>query len=243
MTKLTKHFAAALLVIGASACVTTGKYQTKEKEAADNAARADEAAAKVSELEKQAQGLQHDLDQAQQELASVKSERDDLQAKAATLAEEKVAVQAESEQYKSLSSSLQKEIEAGQIEITDLRNKMLVKLKDKILFPSGSAKLSKQGKETLDVIAATFKDLKDRTVIVGGYTDDVPVAGNLPYKDNWDLSSARAIAVVRYLASKGVPPEMLSAAGFSEYHPVVPNDSAENRGQNRRIEIALTANE
>ena len=64
-----------------------------------------------------------------------------------------------------------------------------------------------------------------------------------PYKDNWELSAARAVSVVRYLVAKGVPPEMLGAAGFSEFRPVVPNDTPENRSQNRRIEIALTAAE
>jgi chemotaxis protein MotB len=61
------------------------------------------------------------------------------------------------------------------------------------------------------------------------------------FRDNWDLSTARAVAVVRYLATKGVAPAMLGAAGFSQYRPVAPNDSPANRSLNRRIEIALTS--
>ena len=117
---------------------------------------------------------------------------------------------------------------------------MTVKLKDKILFPSGSAKLSAEGKKALDAVAEVFKDLKGKNVIVAGYTDDVPVAGK-SFKDNWELSTARAISVVRYLVSKEVPPQMLGAAGFSQYRPVAVNDSPANRSQNRRIEIVLTA--
>jgi len=77
--------------------------------------------------------------------------------------------------------------------------------------------------------------------VVAGYTDDVPNSAKSGYTDNWDLSTARAVNVVRYLQTKGVSPAMLGAAGFSEYRPLVPNDSPANRSQNRRIEIALTA--
>ena len=118
---------------------------------------------------------------------------------------------------------------------------MTVKLKDKILFGSGSAALSKQGRGALDAVADAFKSLKDKNVFVGGYTDNVRVGKKGPYKDNWDLSTARAVSVVRYLEAKGVPPVMLAAAGFSEFRPVGANDTAEGRSQNRRIEIALTA--
>jgi len=90
-------------------------------------------------------------------------------------------------------------------------------------------------------VADAFKDLQGKNVVVAGYTDDVPNSAKSGYRDNWDLSTARAVNVVRYLQTKGVSPAMLGAAGFSEYRPLVPNDSPANRSQNRRIEIALTA--
>ena len=151
------------------------------------------------------------------------------------------AVEEKSSQYEQLNKSLQTQIQSGQVEISELRGKMTVKLKDKILFPSGSAKLSKQGMQALDAVASVFKDMKGKNVIVAGYTDNVRVSKSLPFKDNWELSTARAASVVRYLAAKGVPPTMLGAAGFSEFRPVAPNDSPANRSKNRRIEIALTA--
>ena len=92
-------------------------------------------------------------------------------------------------------------------------------------------------------MADAFKELQGKNVIVTGYTDDVPVGKGGAFKDNWDLSSARAAAVVRYLQGRGLDPRMLGAAGFSEYRPVVPNDSAANKSLNRRIEIALTASD
>ena len=105
---------------------------------------------------------------------------------------------------------------------------------------SGSAALGKDGKGALDNVAEAFKDLKGKNVVVGGYTDDVPTNPK-SFPSNWELSTARAIAVVKYLQSKGVDPVMLAAAGFSEFRPVASNETPEGRRLNRRIEIALTA--
>ena len=227
------RFAAVLLLATTAGCVTSGKYEKKSKEAAAAATRADEAAAKAAACEAKAEALQ-------KELTATSQTRDELQVKVANLAHEKGAAEAKSKQYEQLAGQLQGQIKAGQIELSELRGKMTVKLKDKVLFPSGSAKLNTQGQAALDAVAGVFKDMQGKNVIVAGYTDDVPTSGGL-YKDNWDLSSARAIAVVRYLASKGVPPQMLGAAGFSQFRPIASNDSPANRSQNRRIEIALTA--
>ena len=118
--------------------------------------------------------------------------------------------------------SLQEQIASGQVEISELRGKMTVKLKDKVLFAPASAGLNKEGKTALDEVASAFRDLKGKNVVVAGYTDDVPLGSNSGFPDNWALSTARAVDVVRYLQSKGVSLAMLGAAGFSEYRPVVP---------------------
>jgi len=78
-------------------------------------------------------------------------------------------------------------------------------------------------------------------VVVAGYTDSVPTNAKSAFKDNWDLSTARAVSVVRYLQTQGVDPKMLGAAGFSQYRPLAANETEAGRSQNRRIEIALTA--
>ena len=234
-------FAAALLLLGAAGCVTTGTYEKKAKEAADADARAKDAAVKAKACEDKAAGLQKQLEDSQKAVADLTKAREDLQAQTTALAQQKGALEAKSKQYEQLAGSLQNQIKAGEIEISELRDRMTVKLKDKILFPSGSAKLSAPGKAALDVVAGVFKDLKGKNVIVAGYTDDVRVSKKSPFEDNWDLSTARATSVVRYLESKGVPPVMLGAAGFSQFRPVAPNDSPANKSQNRRIEIALTA--
>jgi chemotaxis protein MotB len=210
-----------LLCTAAVACgVSKDKYAAKELEAEQAKKMLQEENDKASALEAKVQGLE---------------------AKLAASQKVQAEIEAKSSQYEQLAKSLEGQIEAGQVELSELKGKMTVKLKDRILFSSGSAKIGKEGKEALDAVAAAFKDLKGKNVVVAGYTDDVPMGKARGYQDNWALSSARAAAVVRYLASKGVDPRMLGAAGFSEYRPLVPNDSAEGRSQNRRIEIALTA--
>ena len=81
----------------------------------------------------------------------------------------------------------------------------------------------------------------DWVIRVDGHTDDVPLSGLGEFVDNWELSQARALSVVRYMVSAlGIPPDRLAANGFGQYQPVVSGDSEEARAQNRRIELKLT---
>jgi chemotaxis protein MotB len=208
-------------------CVSSSKYEKKAKEALELDTMSKQQSAKLAELERQ--------------VAQLQQERDALQAKTTALAEEKGKLEAKSAEYERLAGSLQGQIQQGQIEISELRGKMIVKLKDKILFPSGSARLGKEGKAALDQIADAFAALQGKSIVVAGYTDAVPVGKSTGFEDNWALSSARAVAVVRYLQAKGIDPQMLGAAGFAEYRPIADNDTPAGRSQNRRIEIGLTA--
>lgn len=224
----------AMAAVTAAGCgISKDKYAAKSIEAdkylkqyEDEAGRTAALEAKVKELEAKAKSLEEQLARAQKQQEATKQEL--------------VALEQKSSEYERLTKSLQSQISAGQVEISELRGRMMVKLKDKILFPSGSASLSREGREALDAVADAFRELQGKNVLVAGYTDDVPTGTRGRYKDNWDLSAARAISVVRYLQSKEVTPQMLGAAGFSEYRPVSSNETPEGRSANRRIEIALT---
>ncbi|WP_337270286.1 peptidoglycan -binding protein [Oryzifoliimicrobium ureilyticus] len=116
-----------------------------------------------------------------------------------------------------------------------------------VLFPSGSADLNPQGTTEMAKLAAALIDLAKEippeinwVLRVDGHTDNVPLAGTGRYRDNWELSSARAISVVKFLISKGVPADRLVAAGFGEYQPIAPGDTPEAKATNRRIELKLT---
>lgn len=143
--------------------------------------------------------------------------------------------------YANLVTGLQQEIDAGKVTITNLKGKLTVNLIDKILFDSGRAELNAEGKGVLDKVSSVLATVRDRRISVEGHTDDVPIARAAleRFPSNWELSTARASTVVRYLVEQGVPPERLAAAGFSKYQALVPNDSDENRRLNRRIEIVL----
>jgi chemotaxis protein MotB len=143
--------------------------------------------------------------------------------------------------YEDLLAGLQQEIDDGRVTISNLRGKLTVNLIDKILFDSGSADLNAEGKQVLTKVSDVLKKVEDRRISVEGHTDDVPIARAAQdrFASNWELSTLRASTVVRHLIEQGVPPEKLSAAGYSMYMPVVANDSPDNRRLNRRIEIVL----
>ncbi|GAB4359951.1 MAG: peptidoglycan -binding protein [Oricola sp.] len=115
-----------------------------------------------------------------------------------------------------------------------------------VLFPSGSADLNEAGKTEMAKLANAIIDLQKEipeeinwVLRVDGHTDNVPITGGR-FADNWELSTARATSVVKYLIERGVPPQRLVAAGFGEYQPLDPADTDEARARNRRIELKLT---
>jgi chemotaxis protein MotB len=116
-----------------------------------------------------------------------------------------------------------------------------------VLFDVGKAEISPAGQSSLDTLAAAAIDLEREIppdipwiLRVDGHTDNTPITGAGPYKSNWELSAARAVAVVQYLISKGVEPDRLAAAGFGEFQPIDQGNDEEARARNRRIELKLT---
>ncbi|MCB1449743.1 MAG: peptidoglycan -binding protein [Nitratireductor sp.] len=116
-----------------------------------------------------------------------------------------------------------------------------------VLFQSGASELNPQGKEEMLKVAQALlqigREIPDDIqwiLRVDGHTDDKPLSGTGQYKDNWELSQARALAVVKYFISEGVPANRLVAAGFGEFQPIEEGDSDEARSKNRRIELKLT---
>lgn len=131
-------------------------------------------------------------------------------------------------------------VAAGLIRMKLLRDGLHVVLSEEVLFASGSAELSEQGRELL---ANMVDELVEFPYQIGvlGYTDSVPVGPRLAqrFPSNWELAGARAASVVRLLEGAGVPGDQLVAVSFGPNRPFAPNDSAEGRAQNRRIEIRL----
>jgi chemotaxis protein MotB len=180
-------------------------------------------------------------------LAEVEAQLTAANAKAATVAKAAKAVSDTAEQLKAredeLRASLKKEIESRDVEISQLKGKLSVRVLDRVLFHSGSAKILPAGEKVLAKLALALAK-GGENVHVEGHTDNVPIHKNLKsrYATNWELSTARAASVARYLQYKGkIDPKRIEAVGVGEYRPVAPNNSAANRQRNRRVEIILTA--
>jgi len=124
------------------------------------------------------------------------------------------------------------------IEIKD--GKVYVSLSDKLLFQSGSAAVESKGREALKVLADVLNKNPDIDILVEGHTDNIPIKTAV-YKDNWDLSVARATTITRILTeTNSVNAKRVTASGRSQFYPKATNDAAEGRAKNRRTEIILS---
>ena len=159
---------------------------------------------------------------------------------AAALAKREAELAKMQSTYDDLVTDLEAEVASGQIEIQRLREGLRLNVSDEVLFASGSAELDEKGRKVLVKVAKQLKSLHDR-IQVRGHTDDRRIGGALAqrYPTNWELAAARAARVVRLLEERGIDPKKLSAVSLGPNAPVAPNDSAENRARNRRIEILL----
>ena len=151
------------------------------------------------------------------------------------------AAQNLSAQNAELNKQLAAEIADKQVTIQQLNDRLVVTLVDQILFASGSADLHPKGRAVLDKAIPTLAAQSGKWIIIEGHTDNEPIGPTIiaRFPTNWDLSTARATSVVKYMQDKGVPPVNLAATGYSQYQPVKPNTSAAGRQANRRIEIIL----
>jgi chemotaxis protein MotB len=115
-----------------------------------------------------------------------------------------------------------------------------VSMEEKLLFKSGSDVVDPKGKDALKSLAAVLNTTKDITVMIEGHTDNVPIK-TATFKDNWDLSAARATSIVRILTlDNGFDPNRITASGKSEFHPIKTNDTEVGRAGNRRTEVILS---
>lgn len=144
---------------------------------------------------------------------------------------------------KTIATSLKEEIAAQEVELVEMEDILKVVFVDKILFNSGSVEINQKGKKILLIVADSVRGHGDQNIMVEGHTDNRPLGPTLKerFPSNWELSAARAAAVVRFLQKEGrLQPKRLSANGYSYFRPVASNQTIEGRRQNRRIEIILS---
>lgn len=156
--------------------------------------------------------------------------------------QENVIPEEVNELYETVMGYMEAEGIESEVTITRDAEGVYIDIKEAVLFSPGSAIITSSGRETLGTLAGLF-DLFDNQLIIEGFTDDVPM-NTSQFPSNWELSTARAVSVLRYLSEAyGLDPSRLSATGYGEHRPIVPNDSEENRAQNRRVNMVIVHEE
>jgi chemotaxis protein MotB len=137
-----------------------------------------------------------------------------------------------------LAQQLQQEIARDEVEIETRGRTIVLRIREKGSFSSGSAELKPAYRELMARLAGRLA-AKPGSLMIRGHTDDVPIA-TARFRSNWELSSARAVSVAHELLRPGnLDPHRLSITGYADTRPLVPNDSAENRERNRRVELVI----
>ena len=182
----------------------------------------------------------------EQENVKQQDQVDELQDQLSDLKGEKASVEGRVDRlrstYEALIADLKDQIEKREVTIEAFEERLSVSFVDRILFDFGKASITPEGREVLEKVGGILKDVQDERIRVIGHTDDVPILPEYRYRfpSNWELSAARAAAVVRHFQREtGLDPENLEAVGRSFYHPVASNETADGRSQNRRVEIAI----
>jgi chemotaxis protein MotB len=198
---------------------------------------------KYVDLENQANATREQLEQENQRLSNqVAQLESELDKERTTVEIQKKEISELDQTRQEIENNLKTQIANKDVRIQEIEGKLMVTFVDKILFDSGSVLIKAEGQDVLLRLSESFKNNQDQMIVVQGHTDDVKIGGALlnRFPTNWELSAARATAVVRFLQEKGeISPERLTASGFSYYKPVASNETEEGRKQNRRIEIML----
>ena len=144
--------------------------------------------------------------------------------------------------YDQLNQTMSSQITTKQMHIERLQNAIKVTVNDELIFPSGGWQMPLAAQQTIAKMAPILAPMQQTSIIVNGYTDNVPIGPGLKRQgitSNLELSQKRADNVMQFMISQGVNPNLISAKGFGESDPVASNDTSQGRAQNRRVELTL----
>jgi chemotaxis protein MotB len=211
-----------LALLGFASCDTKQRLERAQAEAAEARAAAAKSAAESGEL---------------------KARLAESQGRIEELGKEKEAVV---QTHKSLEDEMRAALESKDVTISQLQGKLTVNILDRVLFDSGEAELKPDGAAVLRKVAEVLAQHPNLKIHVIGHTDNVPIRASARnrFPSNWELSTARANAAVRFLSEKaGVDPRRLGVVGYGEFRPIADNANAEGRARNRRIAITILSEE
>jgi chemotaxis protein MotB len=202
--------------------------------------------ATVTELQERLQDSQSHIRYLEEEIAREQQESQQLHGQLLDLKGEKASTETRMGQtkstYEALISDLKQQIEEKEVTIKAFEEKISVTFVDRILFDFGKASISPEGKTILKKVGEILKNVRGRQIRVLGHTDNIPILPEYQHRfaSNWELSAARAAAIVRDFEKKiGLDPRNLEAVGRSFYDPIASNETDKGRAQNRRVEIII----
>ena len=194
--------------------------------------------AEIVRLAQDGQRLEGELATLVKDRSRLKASAAELQNALSDLARRKAEADRRVAEFRGLLAKFKSLIDAGKLQVKIVEGRMVLALPTDVLFDSGSAKLSKDGTAAVSEVASVLKGMPKHRFQVEGHTDNVPIHTDR-YPSNWELSSARALGVVKAMLAAGMDARALSVAGFGEYHPSATNDTDVGKAQNRRIEIVV----
>lgn len=185
---------------------------------------------KQKEIAKSMVGMLKNLNSTKRELEALRKQRAETAKRLAA--------------FKDLTARFRKMIDSGKLKVILRNGRMVVKLPAGVLFASGAANLTRPGELALMEVAIVLRQLPGRRFMVAGHTDNRPLESSAKsgYKNNWELSTARAVTVTKFLIEAKMSPKNLVAAGYAQFDPVGDNKTVAGRQENRRIEIVLMPN-
>ena len=230
-----------------------GELARRDATIADQEATISALQGQVRDLESAIKKLTQELGSREAQLAELNAEkaaaladkgalRDQITEMEAALAElqaRKAQAEARVAEFKDLLAKFQNLIDAGTLEVKIVDGRMVVAMATDVLFASGSASLSAEGREAVQQVAAVLATIPDRSFQVEGHTDNVPMKGSERFPNNWYLGAGRAISVTEAMIEAGMPVQAISASSYGEHRPTTSNETREGKAQNRRIEIVV----
>jgi chemotaxis protein MotB len=156
----------------------------------------------------------------------------------ADLAKKKSETEKRVREFSELTRRFKSLIDAGKLSVKIVEGRMVVALGTDILFGSGSARLSEAGESAIEEVTKTLAGIEGRKFQIEGHTDNVPIQ-TAQFPSNWELASARALNVLKWMVKSGMPGNRISAAAFADTQPIASNDTKEGKAANRRIEIVV----
>jgi chemotaxis protein MotB len=252
----TAILASAILGTG---CVSSGTHEAVLNELAQTKEQLQSTADTLSQEQKNVSKCNEDLtlsrdqnaqlvgkvetmDQSMGELSKEKKalveERGELSKEVEELKRIRAAAEKREAEFKQLMGGLQKMVDAGTLEVKVRDGRMLVQLSSDVVFPPGSTRIKAEAEEAITELAFALSQFKDRKFQVVGHSDATPIR-TARFPSNWELSTQRAIEVVKLLIEEGVPPEIISAAGSAEFDPLIDSDLPEDMEMNRRVEVVF----